>query len=123
MMLNLQNVPGLFRRSNGQQESNVSGLLDPNIGNQALQITQRFTFPHRADRDILHGPPKIMLGCFVEGSNGLGEQRDRLADLKDVTMPHGIAIVGCENIPARPEARRVGTECVRTCRSRWSPYT
>src|SRR3546814_5650230 len=67
MMLNLQNVPGLFRRSNGQQESNVSGLLDPNIGNQALQITQRFTFPHRADRDILHGPPKIMLGCFVEG--------------------------------------------------------
>src|SRR3546814_682248 len=26
--------------------------------------------------------------------------------------------------PARPrsEARRVGQECVRTCRSRWSPY-
>src|SRR3546814_13286586 len=22
----------------------------------------------------------------------------------------------------RSEARRVGTECVRTCRSRWSPY-
>src|SRR3546814_16115850 len=23
----------------------------------------------------------------------------------------------------RPEARRDGNECVRTCRSRWSPYT
>src|SRR3546814_1859967 len=23
---------------------------------------------------------------------------------------------------ARPEERRVGTECVSTCRSRWSPY-
>src|SRR3546814_13505814 len=24
--------------------------------------------------------------------------------------------------PARSEERRVGKECVRTCRSRWSPY-
>src|SRR3546814_2440969 len=24
--------------------------------------------------------------------------------------------------PGRSEERRVGTECVRTCRSRWSPY-
>src|SRR3546814_14437044 len=24
--------------------------------------------------------------------------------------------------PTRSEERRVGTECVRTCRSRWSPY-
>src|SRR3546814_16392396 len=24
--------------------------------------------------------------------------------------------------PRRSEERRVGTECVRTCRSRWSPY-
>src|SRR3546814_13074039 len=26
-----------------------------------------------------------------------------------------------ENMPKRSEARRVGTECVSTCRSRWSP--
>src|SRR3546814_21036624 len=26
-------------------------------------------------------------------------------------------------VHARSEARRVGKECVRTCRSRWSPYT
>src|SRR3546814_18568376 len=27
------------------------------------------------------------------------------------------------NISNRSEERRVGKECVRTCRSRWSPYT
>src|SRR3546814_3756576 len=26
------------------------------------------------------------------------------------------------NLSARSEERRVGNECVRTCRSRWSPY-
>src|SRR3546814_1005679 len=26
------------------------------------------------------------------------------------------------NIPSRSEERRVGKECVSTCRSRWSPY-
>src|SRR3546814_15925779 len=30
----------------------------------------------------------------------------------------GLGIVGI----ARSEERRVGKECVRTCRSRWSPY-
>src|SRR3546814_10741023 len=84
-----------MRISTGVQTCALPIWLHPNIGNQALEITQRFTFPHRADRDILHGPPKIMLGCFVEGSNGLGEQRDRLADLKDVTMPHEIGRASC----------------------------
>src|SRR3546814_15345491 len=28
----------------------------------------------------------------------------------------------CALLPCRSEERRVGKECVRTCRSRWSPY-
>src|SRR3546814_11709060 len=28
-----------------------------------------------------------------------------------------------EDVDARSEERRVGKECVSTCRSRWSPYT
>src|SRR3546814_17170563 len=27
-----------------------------------------------------------------------------------------------DDLPARSEERRVGTECVSTCRSRWAPY-
>src|SRR3546814_15363700 len=30
--------------------------------------------------------------------------------------------VAFEQVTLRSEARRVGTECVSTCRSRWSPY-
>src|SRR3546814_1328899 len=29
---------------------------------------------------------------------------------------------GAEAVPPRSEERRVGKECVSTCRSRWSPY-
>src|SRR3546814_11446126 len=29
---------------------------------------------------------------------------------------------GRRGVATRSEERRVGTECVRTCRSRWSPY-
>src|SRR3546814_998455 len=34
----------------------------------------------------------------------------------------GILIAGGGHAAARSEARRVGKECVSTCRSRWSPY-
>src|SRR3546814_3758200 len=38
--------------------------------------------------------------------------------------PKGSTRVGWEgyDVPLRSEERRVGTECVSTCRSRWSPY-
>src|SRR3546814_8060284 len=35
--------------------------------------------------------------------------------------PHRSQINGLIPIPARSDERRVGKECVRTCRSRWSP--
>src|SRR3546814_11056448 len=48
--------------------------------------------------------------------------------LVDVTTPGSPLQVG-ENVrvdqfddPTRSEERRVGKECVSTCRSRWSPY-
>src|SRR3546814_11383551 len=39
--------------------------------------------------------------------------------------PHAVAANGCcglERFGQRSEERRVGKECVSTCRSRWSPY-
>src|SRR3546814_15369272 len=35
---------------------------------------------------------------------------------------HGIAVALPDFLQARSEERRVGKECVSTCRSRWSPY-
>src|SRR3546814_14213301 len=37
-------------------------------------------------------------------------------------MPHGIAVSNGTVALERSEERRVGKECVSTCRSRWSPY-
>src|SRR3546814_9975090 len=34
----------------------------------------------------------------------------------------GAAFLGGPGAPGRSEERRVGKECVSTCRSRWSPY-
>src|SRR3546814_18837774 len=38
------------------------------------------------------------------------------------TMPPGWKHCGPRRGVARPEERRVGKECVSTCRSRWSPW-
>src|SRR3546814_20817718 len=55
-----------------------------------------------------------------------------LAEKSDVIGPNAIPLykwaaaeLGMTNIPKwnfRSEERRVGKECVSTCRSRWSPY-
>src|SRR3546814_9307824 len=34
----------------------------------------------------------------------------------------GVHSIPISNSPSTPEERRVGKECVSTCRSRWSPY-
>src|SRR3546814_15721422 len=38
------------------------------------------------------------------------------------SSPHRQIIARLNPRRTRSEERRVGTECVRTCRSRWSPY-
>src|SRR3546814_20128168 len=70
------------------------------------------------------------------------DQQDHEAehDQRDLRRPAGIAhpqpdvehaggqrshrkeVDGAEVVEARSEERRVGKECVSTCRSRWSPY-
>src|SRR3546814_4658803 len=45
------------------------------------------------------------------------------ADLFHGLAQHGIFFAtGWVGVPQRSEERRVGKECVSTCRSRWSPY-
>src|SRR3546814_13880440 len=60
------------------------------------------------------------------GQRGAKEQDGkRAADaVVEATIgnPHHPQAVGDVEALFRSEARRVGNECVRTCRSRWSPY-
>src|SRR3546814_718506 len=45
-----------------------------------------------------------------------------LQDVVGIDTSHHVGDVLAEGYPDRSEERRVGKECVSTCRSRWSPY-
>src|SRR3546814_3809795 len=55
-----------------------------------------------------------------------GEISRRITERKDVLYgdraPLDALAAWLESATRRSEERRVGKECVRTCRSRWSPY-
>src|SRR3546814_12553814 len=61
--------------------------------------------------------PDAITACVGGGSNAIGLFHAFLND-------PGVRIVSAEaaGFGLRSEERRVGKECVSTCRSRWSPY-
>src|SRR3546814_13238659 len=77
---------------------------------------------------------EVIMGCVLPA--GLGQaparQASRAAGIPDAAGATTINKVrgsgmkaimfGHDLIKARSEERRVGKECVSTCRSRWSPY-
>src|SRR3546814_14546075 len=76
------------------------------------------------DRTTLNG----LLSSLREDHEALSGVVDALANLEDGTGLASIiqneqdARIAGDTALARSEERRVGKECVRTCRSRWSPY-
>src|SRR3546814_15964221 len=58
-------------------------------------------------------------GVFQLESSGM---RDVLRRLRPDRFEDIIALVALYRPGPRSEERRVGKECVSTCRSRWSPY-
>src|SRR3546814_10843738 len=70
---------------------------------------------HLAPPGLRGGP--AMLGKVV-GNRG----EDVAAVVPDVALAVTVEILGIGQIARRSEERRVGKECVSTCRSRWSPY-
>src|SRR3546814_4732472 len=68
--------------------------------------------------------------CSSDLAARIGLQQDRIADTDiaglqgegDLLFPqHDLHLLG-KGRQGRSEERRVGKECVSTCRSRWSPY-
>src|SRR3546814_13471664 len=51
-----------------------------------------------------------------------GESRPKIFQALDLEFEQEPAAQPEDASPARSEERRVGKECVSTCRSRWSPY-
>src|SRR3546814_20774681 len=55
-----------------------------------------------------------VVACILEGNNAVNTVRIMIGSTKSFEAAPGTI--------RRSEERRVGTECVSTCRSRWSPY-
>src|SRR3546814_3200067 len=77
-----------------------------------------------ANRDlILRRPPS---GTKAKSAHDMNREYSVQKALKPVypavanmvALCHDESVIGCE----RSEERRVGKECVSTCRARWSPY-
>src|SRR3546814_16625974 len=54
--------------------------------------------------------------------NGWGVGETHLGGYAELARVPGDWLVPLPDAISRSEERRVGKECVRTCRSRWSPY-
>src|SRR3546814_13003165 len=59
-----------------------------------------------------------LLQCVIAVLGGRGVGAAALADLVD----RGVQPLGLHACVGRSEERRVGKECVSTCRYRWAPY-
>src|SRR3546814_11642230 len=86
-------------------------VLDHIVGIEALAAEARFA---GASADVIDAVLDG-IGAFAAGEwaplNRLGDTVGARWTPEGVVMPDGF----------RSEERRVGKECVRTCRSRWSP--
>src|SRR3546814_18785064 len=87
-----------------------------------LRAVQKRRSMEIVDRNTLTPGVDIIYHYFPKLSEKQREQYRQLGDL----YPHWntqINVVSRKDIDKRSEKRRVGKECVSTCRSRWSPYT
>src|SRR3546814_10629744 len=65
---------------------------------------------------------RLVVGEHLQGDVVDGRWRLRLGHHAIDKLAHGLAYASGGNTMLRSEERRVGNECVSTCRSRWSPY-
>src|SRR3546814_17463654 len=70
------------------------------------------------DRAGPPGPPPPAAAIDID----LGSDEAVRVALDEVRARYGNRIASVIHLAARSEERRVGKECVSTCRSRWSPY-
>src|SRR3546814_19779337 len=65
------------------------------------------------------GPDAQSVASVTDRYVNISRQRNRGVDLS-LAIDQDLGNLGA--LTFRSEERRVGKECVRTCRSRWSPY-
>src|SRR3546814_142052 len=70
----------------------------------------------------LEALPQDVVVYSIEGPFFFGSVDSLERALSWTREPPRHLVLRLERVPFRSEERRVGKECVSTCRSRWSPY-
>src|SRR3546814_3128933 len=88
------------------------------------QAERRAFRPHRARRGSAMTDTRGPLGWRLKLAYAGGQLVEGIANnsLSVFLLFYVTAVCGLPGARARSEERRVGKECVSTCRSRWSPY-
>src|SRR3546814_15397415 len=97
------------------------GRIGITLGGRVLDVRVS-TLPCR-------GGERVVLRILDKDTIGIGLEVLGMSDVMETAYrtalgePNGILLVtGPTGSGKRSEERRVGNECVSTCRSRWSPY-
>src|SRR3546814_14472020 len=129
-----------MRMSDWSSDVFSSDLLGLDIG-----AAQRFElmanlFDQRGRGSYVGGPGSIAAGRPATSVKGEGPGDPTRNEARNFTLTYAhrdllggsltlqgfyydfYALYGGDTFPVRSEERRVGKECVSTCRSRWSPY-
>src|SRR3546814_17000315 len=88
-------------------------------GSQTLERARREIEPESADVRINLHIISERIGISAEHSTSL-----KWAEIRDRHPEDAFQVTPSDKVEISPrsEERRVGKECVSTCRSRWSPY-
>src|SRR3546814_15940123 len=108
----------------GIGQENRHGLRQAESDHRQSMMPVRWRQLHRFEGPV-HGRADIMLtvdqgSVAIEQRKAIGHYRPRERRSPRFSLRTCLA---CAFANFRSEERRVGKECVSTCRSRWSPYT
>ena len=99
------------------------------IGTQALQVIEEhpdlyevyaLTANNKVEKLIEQARKFQPEAVVIANEDKYQQLKDALADMPIKVYAGAEAL--CEVVESRSEERRVGKECLRLCRSRWSPY-
>src|SRR3546814_16121698 len=96
---------------------------------ECYDVGHLYNLAHSLDRGLIK--PGFFVQMIFGILGGIGPDLDNLMFMKQTadrlfgrdTFQWSVLAAGRHPMPFRSEERRVGKECVRPCRSRWSPDT
>src|SRR3546814_3672416 len=102
-------------------EADAAPVVDVVSGHQVAGIRGRSMLPYlRARAEKIHEDGDAV-SMELHGQRSVRQGKWKLLWLPRPMGSGNWALYDLERDPARSEERRVGKECVSTCRSRWSP--